>query len=121
MGGKIKRRCNHRVLSSEARPSCSGNGSSGSGSSASRKPMKIQGAISLYSLRSLSKDDEIKKMSSNRVGTNRLKMLNRESSFDYDNSLALPETNEEEIRYNCEAEDSDGLWGVDEDDGEQPV
>jgi hypothetical protein len=35
-----------------------GNGSSGSGSSAGRKPIRIHGATSLYSLRSLSREEE---------------------------------------------------------------
>ncbi len=84
-----------------------GSNNSGSGSSAGRiQPSKIQGAASLFSLRSAMKDEtDFRKRS-------RVRKLERGCSFDFENEPAVEEVCDERH------DDSDGLWGDDEDDGE---
>ena len=102
-----------------------GNGSSGSGSSASRKPIGINGATSLYSLRSLSKEEERGGKSNSKgrgSGASKSKgAVHRGASLDYeyrkcDESADRNRKHELETLKSDLAEDSDGLWGDDEDD-----
>ena len=113
-----------------------GNGSSGSGSSASRKPIRIHGATSLYSLRSLSKEEERcgSKISMRGRGGAPSKKVTRGASLENEYSEFDERDDVENDANGLNAnvvdndvsggigkstdfqEDSDGLWGDDEDD-----
>ena len=114
-------------------PSCQGgNGSSGSGSSASRKPIRINGATSLYSLRSLSKEDEkfgVKFEKRPRVAVQNKRIVrgasleNEYSEFDERDDVDDGDPDDVDnvgvvarMRKSDLQEDSDGLWGDDEDE-----
>ena len=111
-------------------------GSSGSGSSASRKPIRIHGATSLYSLRSLSKEEERcgSKISMRGRGGAPSKKVTRGASLENEYSEFDERDDVENDANGLNAnvvdndvsggigkstdfqEDSDGLWGDDEDD-----